>query len=199
MVERLTLVSRTRNDVIIEAEAGYWVILIMVGTAVAAAILSLIYLGGRLSDGIRSSLLVLAVAGSYPWPSALLEGLKFRLLGYFFGDGDLFVVDYSFFIAFFAVENVIPAVIGVAALSDAIRGRLRGDTMSAIGLVLAAVNLVVCLSLYLPGYFTSAFPSWDNHLFYVLLAAPVASGLLGTCLFLTLAPRWRSWPQSGGI
>jgi hypothetical protein len=183
-----------RDNGVIEVENGYWVILTTLGMAVMAALLGAIYLADRLSDGIRSSLLVLAVAGSYPWPSEIMESLKFRLLDGS-GGGDLPYVDYSFFVAFYAVEHVIPAVIGIAALSDAIRGRLRDDAMSIIGLTIASTNLVVCLALYLPSYYTSAFPPWNNHLFYVLLAAPVASGLLGTCLFLALVPRWRRWFQ----
>lgn len=192
MVERIYLVGRTSDDAIVEAEGGYWVVLVVVGTAVVVAIFSSIFLGGRLSDRSRSLLLVMVVAGSYPWPKAILNGIKLRLL-YGLGVGDDSIWDYSSFVAFFAVGNVIPAIIGVAALSDTIGGRLRGEAMSVIGLVLGVVDLVVCLSLYLPGYYTSAFPPWDDRLFYVLLAAPAAAGLLGTCIFLALADRWRDW------
>ena len=183
------------NNGAIEVESGYWIILTTLGTAVVAAILGLIYLGGRLSDGIKSSLLVLAVAGSYPWPNELLESLKFRVFDVSWV-GESLIVDYASFIAFFAMENLVPAVIGVAAVSDAFRGRLRDNTMAGIGLAMATVNLVVCLALYLPGYYTSAFPPWNNHLLYVLLAAPVATGLLASFLFLFILPRCRGWLSS---
>jgi hypothetical protein len=177
---------------IIEASGVYWASLTAAGAACAAAIVGLVFLREKRSGGALSSLLVVAVAGSYPWPSEPLESLKFHLIDSPGIQGSV-AVDYALFVGFFALENLVPAVIGAAALSDAIRGRFRTGAMASIGLAMAAVMLVVSLSLYLPGYYTSAFPPWNNHLLYVLIAAPASAGLLGCVLLQVMRPRWRRW------
>jgi hypothetical protein len=175
---------------VIEAEEFYWSSLNLAGGACVAAIVGLIFFREKLSDGARSSLLVLAVAGLYPWPRELLDSLQFRLVEDF-GLQDSLAWDYGLFIGSFALKNLVPAAIGAAALSDAIRGRFRIGAMAGIGLAMASVHLVVSLALYLPGYYTNAFPPWNNHLFYVLIAAPASAGLLGWLLLQAGRPRWR--------
>ena len=175
---------------VIEAGGVYWASLTAAGAACVAAIGGLILLREKLSGGILSSLLVVAVAGSYPWPSLPLESLQYRLIERF-GMQDDSAADYALFVGFFALRGLVPAVIGAAALSEAMRDRTGIGAMAGIGMAMAAVSLVVGLALYLPGYYTSAFPPWDDHLLYVLLAAPASSGLLGFVLWRVMRPRWR--------
>jgi hypothetical protein len=185
-----------RHSSVIEASGVYWASLTAAGAACAAAIGGLVFLREKLSDSAVSSLLVVAVAGSYPWPKEPMESLHFHLIDSF-GVADRLVADYALFVGFFALENLVPAVIGVAALSDAIRCRFRTGAMAGIGLAMAAVHSAVSLASWLPGYFTSVFPPWNDHLDYVLLAAPASSGLLGWVLFQVMRPRWSRWFASG--
>jgi hypothetical protein len=187
-VDRASGVGTTASG--IEASEFYWSTLRLAGGACAAAIVSLIFFREKHSDGARSSLMVIAVAGSYPWPSWPLNSLQIHLTQRLSIQDDS-AGDYLLFIGFFALGNLVPAVIGVAALSDAIGARFRIGVMAGIGSAMASVNLVVCLALYLPGYYTNAFPPWNSHLFYVLIAAPASAGLLGGLLLRLTRPCWR--------
>ena len=145
----------------------------------------------KLPDIVVSSLLVVATAGAYPWlVYPLWRGHNLLIVRQ--GIQDSSAADYSVFIGAFALESLVPAVIGVAAISDAVRSRFRVGAMAGFGLA-GAMNLVATLAVDLPSNFTSAWPSWNDHLFYVLLAAPVASGLLGWSLFYLIRPRWNRW------
>jgi hypothetical protein len=186
-VDRASGLGLTSNG--IEADEFYWASLKLAGGACIAAIVALIFFRERLSDGARSSLLVVAVAGSYPWPIWPLESLHNHLI-VSYGIQDASAADYAVFVGFYAVENLVPAAIGAAALSDVIRGRLRAGTMAGIGLALAAVNLVVCLALYLPEHFTSMPP-------LVLIAAPASAGLFGCVVLQVSRACWRRWCASG--
>ena len=185
----------------IEASEFYWSTLRLAGGACVAAIVSLIFFREKLSDGARSSLMVIAVAGSYPWANWPLNSLQIHLTQRLSIQDDS-AGDYLLFIGFFALGNLVPAVIGAAAISDAIGARFRIGVMAGIGSAMASVNLVVCLALYLPGYYTNAFPPWNSHLFYVLIAAPAALafsggsccgsfGLVGRRLYATLSTKLR--------
>ena len=76
-------------------------------------------------------------------------------------------------------ESLVPATIGAAAVWDAIVHRFHTGLMAGIGLALAAVSLGITLAVDLPSNFTAAWPRWNDHLLYVLLAGPAAAAILG--------------------
>jgi hypothetical protein len=190
------LVDRVSNlEISVEgivADDLYWASLTLAAVACVSATLALIVLGRELSDFVVSCLLVVAVAGSYPWPTYPL----WRLNNLAIGGGGVPVsqaAEYAFFVGFFALESLVPATIGAAAVWDAVTRRFHMGLMAAIGLGLAAVNLVINLAVDLPSNFTSAWPRWNNHLLYVLLAAPAAAALLGCSVFYLIRPRIARW------
>ena len=174
------------------ADEFYWASLKLAGAACVSAAAALIIFGQKLSDFVVSSLLVVAVAGSHPWPTFPL----WRLNNLAIGDGGIEVslaAEYAFFIGFFALESLVPAVIGAAAVYDAIKHRFHTRLMAGIGLALAAVNLVITLAVDLPSNFTAAWPRWNDHLLYVLLAGPAAAAILGCSVFYLIRPRLARW------
>ncbi len=174
------------------ADDLYWATLKLAGVACLAALGALIVFGRELSDIAVCSLLVIAVAGSHPWPTIPL----WRLHNAAIGDGGIPVsqaADYAFFIGFFALESLVPAAIGAAAVWDAITRRARAGVMAGIGLGLAAVNLVITLAVDLPSNFTAAWPRWNDHILYVLLAGPAAAAILGCSVYYLIRPRLARW------
>ncbi len=174
------------------ADEVYWATLKLAGVACVSAAAALIIFGQKLSDFVVSSLLVIAVAGSYPWATYPL----WRLNNLAIGDGGIPVpqaADYAFFVGFFALESLVPAAIGAAAVYDAIKHRFHTGLMAGIGLGLAAVNLVITLAVDLPSNFTAAWPRWNDHLLYVLLAGPAAAALLGCSVLYLIRPRLARW------
>ena len=186
LVNRLSDLELSVDGIL--ANEFYWASLNLAGVACVSAVAALIVFGQKLSDFVVSSLLVIAVAGLYPWLTFPL----WRLNNLAIGDDGIPVsqaVEYVYFVGFFALESLVPATIGAAAIWDAITRRARAGLMAGIGLALAAVNLVITLAVDLPSNFTSAWPRWNDHLLYVLLAAPAAAAILGCSVFYLIRPR----------
>jgi hypothetical protein len=189
-VGRLSMLEMSPSG--IDADEFYWSSLKLAEASCALALATLIIFRKRLPDIAVSYLLVVAVAGSYPWlVHPLWRG--HNLLLFKQSIHACSASDYSVFIAAYALESVVPALIGVAAIADAVRSRFRIGAMASTGSVLAALNLVVALAIDLQSSFTTAPPSWNHDLLYVLLAAPASAALLGWALYYLIRPRWRRW------
>jgi hypothetical protein len=180
----------------IEANDFYWASLRIAGAAFAAAVMILVAFRRKLSDFAVSSLLVVAVAGSYPWTVYPLWRLHNLVIEHF-EIHDRSLADYTLFAEFFALETLVPAVLGAAALADAVRGRYRHEFMAMLGLALASLDLIFTLVVDLPFNFTNAWPSWNHHLLYVLLAAPALAGLLGMSICYLFRNRVTHWLERG--
>ena len=143
-----------------------------------AAVLGLTVFRRKLSDTVRSTLLMPAVATSSPWflEPEFLNTLPVHYHRAGYGEEMACVIAGT-------VRFLVPSVIGAAAIRDLIVRRSGTRVIEWVGLILAVCSLAVAPPVHLWGAFMlSSPPLHDVRLHIIYFGGPVLAGILGSIL-----------------
>lgn len=179
-VDRCPWVSSARIEHETWDELGwpFWLCHGAAGTLALLAMLALMMLRQKLDDARRSVLLIIAVAGSFPWFVEPIDRMTNDMIDrYQIEDthAALFI-----FVATRILQSLVPGIVGAAAIRDVFRRRFDIGLLEWVAVVLALINLSVSLTVWFYGYFMPGFPPPSNAWPYVIYFGPVlASGAIG--------------------
>jgi hypothetical protein len=170
----------------------YWLCHGAAGTLSLAAVLALILLRRKLDNSARSVLLMVAVAGSFPWFVQPIDRITYQLIKRYGVEDKL--AEVIILVAVGALKYLVPGVVGVAALRDVRRRRSETSLLEGVAVVLALINLSLSLTVWFYTYFMNGFPPLRAVRLYVIYFGPVlASGLIGGGIASAVGPRLCRW------